>query len=404
MTAPPASGPPPALGPSPALGPPPALARAPALARPPARIERMAVYAYTLTYAHGTYVMSGDRTVTTLESTVVALRAADGTTGYGEVCPLGTTYLPSSAAGAQAALRQLAGAVVGQDAANLGRLYAAMDANLAGHGYAKSAVDIAAFDLFGKLSGTPVAELLGGRQVSAIPLYIAVPLGPPEEMVSFVLAQKAAGISRFQLKVGSDPESDAARVGAVVEATGPGDTIVADANGGWRLSEAVHAVGLLEGLPRLRVEQPCPSFEQCLQVRRRTSLPMVLDEVVVDAQALVRAASQGVAEGINLKISRVGGLSRARLMRDLCAELGIALTIEDTWGGDLCTAAVAHLAGSASPSVLYAASFMNDWSLEHVAGYQPRSAGGTGPVPEGAGLGIEVDESQLGEPLYEVPA
>jgi L-alanine-DL-glutamate epimerase-like enolase superfamily enzyme len=141
-------------------------------------------------------------------------------------------------------------------------------------------------------------------------------------------------------------------VRAVIGATDADDTIVADANGGWRLAEAVHDVGMLEGMPRLRIEQPCASFEECLRVRERTRLPMILNEVIVDTRALVRAAGHRAAEGINLKVSRVGGLFPARVMGDLCVEVGIALTIEDTWGGDLCSAAVAHLAGSTSPSVM----------------------------------------------------
>jgi cis-L-3-hydroxyproline dehydratase len=370
----------------------------------PGRIVRMEVYGYRLTYAHGEYVMSGNRVITGLDSTVVVLRTAEGLSGYGEVCPLGSTYLASSSAGARTALRELAPAVIGQDAADLGGLHASMDGSLAGHGYAKSAVDIAAYDLFGKLCGVPLAALLGGRRLARVPLYVAVPLRSAPEMVDFVLEQRRGGIHRFQLKVGAEPAADAARVRAVIDATGPEDTVVADANGGWSLADAVHAAGLLEGAPRLRLEQPCATFEQCLQVRQRTSLPMVLDEVVTGAAALVRAAAEGVAEGINLKVSRVGGLHPARLLRDLAVELGIALTIEDTWGGDLCSAAVAHLAGSTPPGVLFAASFMNDWNIEHVAGYQPRSADGWGPVPDGAGLGSEVDEGALGDCLFQLSA
>jgi len=363
------------------------------------RIEQMSVYAYTLTYAHGTYVMSGERRITTLESTVVALRASDGTTGYGEVCPLGSTYLPASARGARAALAELGDAVVGQDPTNLGALRASMDGVLAGHGYAKSVVDIAAHDLFGKICGTSACELLGGRRAGEVPLYVAVPLGPVGQMVEFVLGQRERGIHRFQLKVGSSPERDAERVRAVLGATAAEDLIVADANGAWRLPDAVHAIGLLEGLPRLRIEQPCASFDECAQVRRRTSLPMVLDEVIVDVRSLVRAAAEHVAEAVNLKISRVGGLGPARVLRDLAVELGLGLTIEDTWGGDLCSAAVSCLAGSTSPGSLFAASYMNDWTLEHVAGYRPRSLDGRGPVPEAPGLGVDVDESTLGEAL-----
>jgi L-alanine-DL-glutamate epimerase-like enolase superfamily enzyme len=107
---------------------------------------------------------------------------------------------------------------------------------------------------------------------------------------------------------------------------------------------------------------------------------------------------------INLKIGRVGGLTRARMMRDVAVELGLRLLVEDTWGGDPVSAAVAHLAAGVPPDQLFAASFMNDWTQEHIAGYQPRSARGRGPVPTGPGLGIEIDESMLGKPLFTVSA
>src|SRR5207244_2091001 len=79
---------------------------------------------------------------------------------------------------------------------------------------------------------------------------------------------------------------------AVVEATGEADTVIADANGGWRLQDAVVAARLLEPLPRTFLEQPCASLEECLYVRRLTTLPMVLDEVIVDLQSLLRAWSE----------------------------------------------------------------------------------------------------------------
>ena len=76
------------------------------------------------------------------------------------------------------------------------------------------------------------------------------------------------------------------------------------------------------------------------------------------------------------------------------------LTIEDTWGGDIATSAISHLAGSTRPEMLFTVSFMNDWVLEHVAGHQPRSRGGMGATNDAPGLGIEVDESLLGKPLF----
>jgi L-alanine-DL-glutamate epimerase-like enolase superfamily enzyme len=367
-------------------------------------IERIDVYGYDVTYAHGDYVMSSGRVVNRLPSTVVRIATQAGAQGFGEVCPLGSTYLPAFGEGARAALRELAPALIGADATNLAGVHLLMDARLRGHEYAKSALDVACWDAFGRLVDTPVAVLLGGMLQSDLPLYVAVPLGEPEAMAEFVTRERAAGIRYFQAKLGGDPAEDARRVRAILAATGPGDAVTGDANGGWRRQDAIMAAGLLAGSERFRLEQPCPTLEECIAVRHLTALPMVLDEVIVDLPTLVRAASLDAMDQINLKISRVGGLLPARLMRDVAVSLGIRLMIEDSWGGDIVTASVAHLAAGTPPEALFAVSFMNDWTLEHVAGYQPRSVGGRGPVPLGPGLGIEVDVASLGTPLFSISA
>ena len=365
-------------------------------------IERIDVYGYELTYAHGDYVMSSGRTVRRLPSTVVRVTTRDGAQGFGEACPLGPTYLPAFGEGARAAIRELAPGLIGADVTSLAGVHRRMDARLAGHGYAKSALDIACWDAFGRIAGQPVAALLGGALQEDVPLYVAIPLGPADRMADFVARERAGGIRNFQLKLGADPAEDAARVAAVLAVTQDGDAVIGDANGGWRRQDAIIAAGLMAGARRFRLEQPCPTLEECLAVRRLTALPMVLDEVITDLPTLARAASLDAMDHVNLKIGRVGGLLPARLMRDAAVALGIRLTIEDSWGGDLVTASVAHLAAGTPPGALFAASFMNDWTLEHVAGYRPRSAGGRGPVPTGPGLGIEVDVAALGEPLFTV--
>ncbi|NJD26996.1 MAG: mandelate racemase [Chloroflexi bacterium] len=369
-----------------------------------ASIERIDVYGYELTYAHGDYVMSSGRVVNRLESTIVRVTTADGTTGFGEVCPLGATYLPAHAAGARAALRELAPALLGADVTNLADAHRRMDAALRGHEYARSPLDVACWDAFGRIAGLPVAALLGGVLQPALPLYVAIPLGTPDEMAAFARRERAAGMRRFQLKLGAAPADDAARVRAVLDATGPGDEITGDANGAWRRQDAIAFANLVKDVPRFRLEQPCPTLEECLAVRHRTNLPMVLDEVITDLPTLVRAAGEEAMDQVNLKVSRVGGLGPARAMRDAAVALGIRLMIEDSWGGDVVSAAVAHLAAGTPADALFAVSFMNDWTNEHVAGYAPRSRDGLGPVPDGPGLGIEVDVDALGEPLFSVAA
>lgn len=358
------------------------------------RIVRIEVYGYELTYAHGAYGMSGGRVVSHLPSTVVRVIAEEGLEGWGEVCPLGATYLPGFAEGARAALRELAPALLGLDPRDLATVHQRMERTLRGFGFAKSPLDVACWDLLGRSVGLPLYVLLGGRCQERFPLYVAVPLQSPQAMAAFVREHRARGIRRFQLKIGTTPQEDAARVQAVLEATTEEDVVIADANGAYRLHLATCLLRLLDRFPRVVLEQPCPTLEECRVLRQVTALPLILDEVVTDVRTALAAAESG-ATGVNLKISRFGGLTGSRLVRDLVQELGLCLIVEDTWGGDLVTAATSHLAASTRPEALLAASFMNDWVVEHIAGHQPRSLGGFGAPPSGPGLGVEVDRKAL---------
>lgn len=364
------------------------------------RIARVEVFGVQLTYIHGTYVLSGGREIDVLSSTVVRVTTEDGVEGFGEVCPLGNAYLASHAGGARAALELLAPAVVGLEVTNLAAVNDAMDAALMGHEYAKSPIDVACWDVTGKILGTSVTTLLGGLRQERFPLYMAVALGSPQEMADYVVARRAEGIHRFQLKIGGDPVVDSVRARQVVEATGDEDIVVGDANRGWRLNDAITAARLMEGLPRFYLEQPCPTMEECIEVRKRTTLPMVYDEVVHDVPTLLRAVREGGAGAFNLKVSKVGGLTKAKLLRDLAQDLGIQVTIEDTWGGDIVSATSAHLAASTRADMLLTVSFMNDWINEHVAGYRPRSVDGFGSAPTDPGLGITIDPATLGRPIF----
>jgi cis-L-3-hydroxyproline dehydratase len=359
-------------------------------------------FGYELRYAHGEYIMSGGRAAVSQIGTLVRLRTDEGIDGWGEITPLGSTYLPTFAEGIRTAIRFLAPHLLGLDPANISGLRRTMDAVLMGHQYAKSAVDIACWDLRGKATGLPVTALLGGVLQEDFPVYEAVPLGSPESMAAFAERRSAAGIKRFQLKVGNDPREDAVRTRAVVETADDDTIVVADANGGWSLLDARVAMNSMDDLP-VFIEQPCRTTEDSMLASRGSKLPLVLDESIVTLSDLYQAKRSG-ASSVNIKISRVGGLSGAALMRDVMQELNLMVSVEDTWGGDLITAAVSHLAASTRPESLLMTSFMNDWTDGHIAGYQPRSVNGRGSAPTAPGLGIEVDTSLLGQPLFSFDA
>jgi cis-L-3-hydroxyproline dehydratase len=362
------------------------------------KITRVEVFSYPLRYAHGSYVMSRGREATHETGTLARITTSDGADGWGEITPLGTTYLPTYYGSIRAALQTLSTALLGQDPTNIGRISRVMDMALMGHGYAKSALEIACWDVFGKSVGRPLVDLIGGRLNDDFPLYEAVPLGTPEQMADFVHARGEEGIARFQLKVGGDPADDIARVVAARAAAPDSASIVADANGGWQLLQARRAIRGMEGLD-VSVEQPCRETPECVLAHRGSTLPMVLDESVSTAADLFAARDAG-ALAVNLKISRAGGLARTVQMRDLAQELGLSVSVEDMWGGDVITAAVSHLAASTSPDHLMNVSFFNDWTDGHVAGHEPRSAGGRGRAPSAPGLGIQVDVTGLGEPIF----
>ena len=365
------------------------------------KINQIIAYGYDLTYRYGNYVMSGNQVITGIPSTVVRIKTDQGLEGWGEVCPLGPLYLDSHGPGARAAIQAMASALIGVDPTNLSAVHQAMDRSLRGHAYAKSALDMACWDILGKATGKDVATLLGGRLQENFKLYKAVPLGPAEEMQQYVIDRKAEGISRFQLKIGANPYEDAQRVRLVADVTEDSDIIVADANGGWRLQDAMIAARLLEPIQRVFFEEPCKTLEECLYVRQHTSLPMILDEVITDVNTMINAFNQRGMEGVNLKISKFAGLTGSKLVRDIADKLGLRVTVEDTWGGDLVSAAVSHLAASTKADQIITVSFMNDWTNEHICGYQPRSNNGTGSAPDGPGLGVEVDTSCL-EKLFSV--
>ena len=168
------------------------------------------------------------------------------------------------------------------------------------------------------------------------------------------------GYRKFQLKVGGDPIADIARIRTASKVLQTGETLIADANTGWRVDDAARVVNAVADVD-VYIEQPCLSYDHCLATRRRTQLPFILDESIDGADALLRAHRDTAMDAINLKISKVGGLTKARLIRDLCVALNIPMTIEDSWGGDIITAAIAHLAHSTPERYRFSSTDFNSY-------------------------------------------
>jgi L-alanine-DL-glutamate epimerase-like enolase superfamily enzyme len=364
------------------------------------KIRRIQVFRVELPLREGRYAWSGGKSVEVFDSTIVRVETDEGLAGHGEACPLGPAYLPAYAEGCRAGVAKIAPALVGEDPLQLERLNRRMDALLKGHPYVKAAVDVACWDLLGQAAKLPVCALLGGRYGEDFILYRAISQEAPDAMAEKVAAYRREGYTRFQLKVGGDPRVDVERIRAAAARLGPDDRLVADANTGWLMHDAARVVRAVRDVD-VYIEQPCATYEECLAVRRRTALPFVLDESVDGIETLLRARADGAMDVVNLKIGKLGGLTRARQARDLCVSMGLAMTIEDTWGGDIATAAIAHLAHSTPTELLFTSTDFNSYVTVSTAEGAPQRRAGRLAAGTAPGLGLRPRAEVLGRPVFE---
>ncbi|MHC1559611.1 mandelate racemase/muconate lactonizing enzyme family protein [Actinomycetospora sp. C-140] len=367
------------------------------------RITRIALYDVELPYAGGVYHLSGGRTYASFEASIVRVTCDDGTEGWGESTPFGSTYIAAHPAGTRAALGLLAPALLGADPRRTERIGDLMDQTLTGHQDARTALDVACWDAFGRSVGLPVCELLGGSTDTALPMMSSLGAGDPEAMRAQVAAYRARGYRAHSVKIGASeaeggPALDAERIAASLADRQPGEFFLVDANGGLVVESALRMLGLLPPGLDFALEAPCATWRETASLRRRCSYPIVVDELAALDVDVADAADRG-ADGINLKISKAGGLTPGRRHRDLCRASGLTITVQDTVGSSLALAAILHLGATVPARLLRGVLNCEDMVTRRVAALDTiRTDDGIrlGPAP---GLGATVDEDVLGEPV-----
>ncbi len=370
------------------------------------KIHRVTAWSLHLPYVEGVYRMSGDRVTTGMDAVVVRVIADDGTVGIGESGVVGVTYDAQYALGQIAGITALATVVLGTDPRQPAAVHRRMNAALTGHPYAKSPIDIAVWDLAGRASGLPVWAMLGGDGPDATPLYRPVQGASPELSAEKAKERLAQGYHRLQVKVGDNPIVDALRVLAVREVVGPDVVIYADANCGFTLSSArrfVRALGT-DGA-EIFLEQPCATLEECAHLRDSWTGPMVMDETIVSLNALIEAHRLGVADGVTVKLTRVGGITPACVIRDVAVELGIGVTVEDASGCNLNDMTFAHMNASTPDRLRVHSVDFNSWvTISHVDGPSARRGSFLQPQADAPGFGLTLREDVLGVPFVDLRA
>ncbi len=364
------------------------------------RIAAIRTFRVDLPLKEGRYTWADGKFVEVFDSTVVEILTDDGRSGLGEVCPLGPFYLPAYGPGARVGIAELAPHLIGLDPRDLTVVEQVMDRALLGHPYVKSALDMACWDLLGQDAGIPLVTLLGGRHGRSVALYRAISQGDADAMADNVAGYRAEGYTKFQLKVGGRASDDIARIRSVANVLEVSDVLVADANTGWTSGDALRVANAVRHVD-VWIEQPCRTYAECLGVRRATTLPVILDETIDGTEALLAAHADGAMNAINLKISKVGGLTKARRLRDLCVALGYPMCIEDSWGGDIVTAAIAALAHSTPERFRFSATDFNSYVTVSSAEGAPQRKAGALRASDAPGLGVFLRRDVAGRAVGE---
>ena len=349
------------------------------------------------------YHFSGGRLkVECLDSTIVRIDTDGGVCGWGESCSWGDSYIPAHGAGVRAAIKTMAPFLLGKDARGIDNINRMMDSALPGHLYAKSALDIACWDITGKCANLPLWMMLGASEAVAVPVNSSIPQGSPAEMISAIEKARAEGYRTHSAKIGGDIATDIERINNICAALRDDEKITFDINRAWTPAQAVEVLNSV-GF-RGWVEQPCETLPQCATVAAQVPQPLMLDECLHTYDDHLQALQTRACCGVKIKPLRAGGLTKARRLRDFAENAGWQTHIEDTGGSVLADTAAIHLASS-TPEPTRLASWLchPHLSLDIAPGQGARNNEGYATPPSMPGLGVEPDETILGKPeaVYE---
>ncbi len=363
------------------------------------KITRITVWQLGLPLAEPYWLSGGRLRFDALDSTFVRIETDEGHSGWGEACPWGHTYLPAFGDGVRAGLATLAPALIGADPCALGAINRTMDQTLPGHPYAKSALDIACWDILGRSCAMPLWRLMGERETVPVEINSSISTGTPEEMLAAIAKAAARGYRVHSAKIGgTDPGADIARIEAISAGLPQGHRVTFDVNRAWTPATAIQVLNTVSA--RDWIEQPCETLDQCSHVAARVAQPVMLDECMHTFHDHLEAWRRGACQGVKVKPNRVGGLTKAKQIVEFGCAVGWQMHIEDTGGSALADTAAVHLA-AATPGEHRLASWLSHahLAIDPVPGQGARNVDGRAAPPSTPGLGVIPDVEQLGEPI-----
>ena len=293
----------------------------------------------------------------------------------------------------------LAPLLTGQDPTQIERLTASVNAAVANNPFTKAGIEMALWDILGKVAGLPLYRLLGGPVRDRVRTKFSVSGLAPDRAAGIAAWAVEQGFDTMKVKVGLDPVEDVARVAAVRQAVGPDVRLGVDANGGWSVRTAIQTIQQLYQYDIYFVEQPTPDKDVAwlADVRRQTHLPVMADEIVYTPQDAMAVARAHAADVLSLYVGK-GGIAAARKVAAVAEAAGLVCTVGSNLELGVGNAAMIHLA--MSTSAIDAENFPCDilspffYETDLLQEPLPIRAGEAQP-PTGPGLGVELDEEKV---------
>lgn len=331
---------------------------------------------------------------------IVRVHTDEGLVGLGEAT-VAPRWSGETSVGSVAIIEGLfAPALIGEDPTEVTRLRGLIESTIRLNPFTKAAVEMALWDLAGKAAGVPVYQLLGGKVRDKMPIRMVV--GSIEVTGAVELARQFldAGVRCLKVKVGLDPEQDIERVQAVRQLAGPEIPISVDANCGWTVSQAVTTLQQLRPFDILFAEQPISTGDpaELAALRRRTDIPIMADESAFTPGDVWTLTTQHAVDIISVYPGKNGGICGTVECVHAAKAAGIPCAMGSNLELGIGTAAMLHL-GAALPTIA-SERFPGDFigPLYHEADLlkTPLQLGPVAAdVPDGPGLGVELDEGQL---------
>jgi muconate cycloisomerase len=360
------------------------------------QIKRVEVFGVAMPLI-GTFTSAGISKDTT-KCVVIRLTAADGTVGISSIEPSAAAKSPGTAAELMITLRdRVAPAMIGIDPTNFHRLIELLDKLTPTQPGAGAAAEMACVELVARRLGVPIHTLLGGATQTRLEFNGWIGMLSPEEAAADAKRWLKAGFRSAKIKVGSGVEADRDRIAAVREAVGSAMKLRIDANMLYDADTSLKLCKLVKPYDLQLFEQPAPKddIEGLARVRRAGGIPVMADESISDHASLVAVIKADAADFIKFGIKQAGGILRASRMLATAEAAGLPCVIGHGFGLDPSTIAEVMLAAS-SRNVLGGLECVGPLKVQDtVATTRLDISAGSLALPDGPGLGIELDESKL---------